>query len=526
VKKLTVKDVDIIHDPQIKQIVLPSKMTEKEAIEWLERKDRENDKEIAVHYEIDCFPLDGAVALRKALDTIYGFVQSVATPTWFGDQPPVMIGVPIGPPNAAGVEETVQVPWGRINIPGVSGYLNTSMATNPHPKFIVNGKVKQRHKEEIADIITKTKEFLKTHSIYKGKAIRLDLSWKRNGQNFDPMVDAPKFTIPTEKVVEEDLIFPAEVQMDIELGLFTPIEQADHCRKHGIPLKRGVLLAGPYGCGKTLTAFVTAKKAIRNGFTFIYLSNVLDLAAGLKFAAQYAPAVLFAEDVDRTMEGDTRTEKIDTILNQFDGVDTKNGELITVLTTNHPEKLSQAILRPGRIDTLVVVAKPDAAAAARLVHLYGRGLINKEADFQRIGEALADHIPAEIREAVERAKLAAIRRLSKAGQLPPDGSIEGHVLEQDVLTAVHAMKAQHKLLQPKNIDKRTPVEKCAHILGNTIADAINNGSHRNAAVAVRLLQEMGLPAYDVATAAQSLRVTDDVHVSPNGEDVDDENVGF
>jgi SpoVK/Ycf46/Vps4 family AAA+-type ATPase len=73
---------------------------------------------------------------------------------------------------------------------------------------------------------------------------------------------------------------------------------------HKVPLKRGVLLEGPYGTGKTLTAFVTAKKCVENGWTFIMLDRVAALKEALTFARMYAPAVVFAEDIDRSVEGE------------------------------------------------------------------------------------------------------------------------------------------------------------------------------------------------------------------------------
>lgn len=497
-RKKPEKDVDVLSSKDVKQITIPAGMDYDDAAEWLRKKKREGEKEVAIHHEIDCFPLDGAVALREALNEIYGFVKNIDTPGFWGDTPPVMIGVPVSE------KEVKQVPWGRVAIPGISGYLQTNLNASPHPKFLIQGQTKQRHLEQINEIVALTKKKLETHSIYKGKAIRLDLSWMRERRPFDPTSHAPKFSIPTSKVKSEELVFPATVQNDIDLGLFTPIEHAEQCRSHKIPLKRGVLLAGDYGTGKTLTAYVTAKKAVDNGWTFIYLSSVLDLAQGFRFAAQYAPAVIFAEDVDRIVGQDERTEEIDQVLNAFDGVDTKNVELITVLTTNHLDKLTQAILRPGRCDTLVLVTRPDAEAAARLVKLYGRGLISDKADYDRIGAALANHLPAEIREAVERAKLAAVRRLSVAGKLPPGATIRGHVMEDDVISAQQAMVNQHKLLQPKDKDKRSLIEKAADLLGQRVAGAVAMGVDKKAAIMLNLLQSAGLDASRLLEASDAL----------------------
>lgn len=506
------KDVRIVRSSETKKIIIPQEMKLKDVADWALKMDKEDERVVQVRFEFDCFPLDGAVAFRNALDTVYGFVQGATIPgNWFMPaQPPIMIGVPIGP------GEVRQVPWGRVTIPGVEGWLQTGLDVTATPKFVLLGEIKQRHRDEIDRIASELRENLRSRSIYKGKAVRIDLSWMatpQGRQNFSPTVHAPQFTIPVDKVNEGELIFPADVQNDIELGLFEPIEHSEFCRQSQIPLKRGVMLAGEPGVGKSLTAYVTAKKAVQNGWTFIYLSRAADLKYGFAMAAQYQPAVLFVEDLDRVVSGEDRTEEIDAVLNAFDGVESKAAEVITVLTTNNLDAIPPVALRQGRCDTLVKVTRPDAEAAAGLVQLYGRGLMHPATDYRVIGEALAGHIPAEIREAVERAKLATIRRLCRTGGMPATG-IKGFVTEMDVLDAVKAMEAQHRLLEPKKKDTRGVVEKMADILGHRIADAIKAGG-TGPAVAAGFLQSLGIDTDKLYRATGELSCLNDL-VGANG----------
>jgi hypothetical protein len=516
--KQTAKDVDIYRDPKVKQIQVPDGMPLREAAQWLLKKAEQEDKKVGIRQEFDCYPLDGVVAMRQAIAELYGFVTDVDIPGgfFFPDQPPIMVGVPVGR------DKIKQVPWGRLKVPGVDGYLETGLDANPFPKFIIQGETTKRCEPKLNEIVAKTKEILRRQSIYKGQAVRLDLSWMRGLASaeikkvFNPLQHAPQFTIPVESINPDDLVFSDAVQSDIELGLFTPIEHSDHCRRHGIPLKRGVLLAGDPGVGKTLAAYVTAKKCVDNDWTFVYLSHAQDLALGMRFAAQYAPCVLFVEDVDRIVAGEERTEEIDDVLNAMDGVDTKDKELIVVLTTNHLEKIPAVALRPGRCDTLVMVTRPDSKAAARLARLYGRGLIDDKADFEKIGSALDNHIPAEIREAIERAKLAAVSRLAKSGTLTGNGSIKGHVREQDIIAATQAMLHQHQLLEPKDKDKRTLGERMVEILGTQVGKAIEAGASKQATLAVNMLQMFGVPSEDIKQVARRLSARNDVPISGNG----------
>jgi SpoVK/Ycf46/Vps4 family AAA+-type ATPase len=285
--KTTVKDVEIVRKGT--QIILPiingKPMAYDEAIEWLKRKRDEDERDVGIHHELHFSPLDGAVAFHRALAHKYGWAELVPIPGFWGDTPPTMIGVPVSP------TEKIQVPWGRVQVPGISGFLQTGIAAEPTPRFVINGKVKQKHAADVKELVDLTEMFLRTQSIYKGQAIKVSFEWQREGEDFDPSAHCPKF-MRLEGVNEDDLIFGDEVQNALDIGLFTPIQYAEACRQYHVPLKRGVLLYCPYGVGKTLTANVTALKATRNKFTFVYLDDVRDLKKGLQFAAQYAPAVV------------------------------------------------------------------------------------------------------------------------------------------------------------------------------------------------------------------------------------------
>lgn len=458
--KMTCKDVEILRSG--KQIVLPKDMSYDEGIEWLRRKREEDERDIGIHYEFHYSPMDGAVAFHRALADIHGWAELIPTPGFFGPTPPTMIGVPIS------VTEKMQVPWGRVMIPGIEGFLQTGIQAEPTPRFVINGRVKQKNKDQVAAIAEKTEEFLRTRSIYRGQAVKISFEWERLGKEFSPSEHCPKY-MSLGGVSENDLIFGSEVMNALKIGLFAPIEFSNACRKYKVPLKRGVLLYGPYGVGKTLTATVTAIKGVKHNFTFLYLESVLDLKKGLQLAAQYAPAIVFAEDVDRVLKGN-RSLNMDELLNIMDGCDTKGGEIITVFTTNHVENINPALLRMGRLDALVEVKAPDADAAIRLVKLYGRGLFAQDTDFAKVGKALEGRIPAFIREVTERAKIAAIYRLN-------GGNIEGQVKEEDLLDSAEAMRAHAQMLEPKDQQVKLPT-KHAHLakelLNNLCPSLVNS----------------------------------------------------
>jgi transitional endoplasmic reticulum ATPase len=450
------------------RITIPPTVSLEEALVVIDRQRTEEERTVNVNEEVDGYPMDSAYAFAKALKQIYGWTDLTVHTVqgFFGpvEHKPEMHSLQVG------VDEMVQVPLGRIEIPGIKGYLLTSFTKkNGDWIFLIAGEVRKKHLLEVKRIADLTRRLVKEESIYKGKAIRLNFSADPRTEE-DRLVD-PTF-IDTRTVREEELIFSDTVEAMVETSLFTPVEHTASCRKHGIPLKRGILLEGVYGTGKTLTAYVTAKKATANGWTFVYLNNVNKLPQALAFARRYQPAVLFAEDVDQAV-GTERDEDVNDILNTLDGVEGKGGEVITILTTNNVEKIHQALLRPGRLDAVIHMSPPDAGAVEKLIRLYGRGLVNETEDLRKVSQRLAERqtIPATIREVVERAKLAAIRHL-RDDQM--------RLTARDLEVATEGMLTHLALLAPKQEDNRTETERFAEVLGDKMGTALKEAaSHKN-----------------------------------------------
>lgn len=434
----------------------PTPMTLRESSEVLRRKADEEEQEISVSEIIDCLPWDGAQAFGKAIESLYGWGIMQAKRGFFGIKiPPVVRSIKTGP----GPKDTMQVFWGQTFIPQMDALLETSAAMKDGKYvFQIAGTIKKNQRHNLETLVALTRIYANTKSIYKGKAIRMFVDAKGN---LDPDKE-PEFLKLSDETIR-DLIFSDDVKNQIETNLFAPIQYPDACRELKIPLKRGVLLEGRYGVGKSMTATATAKLAIDNGWTFIMLDRVAGLKQVLDFAHRYAPVVVFAEDIDRVIAGDDRTVSIDDVLNTLDGVQGKNHEIITVLTTNHADKINRAMLRPGRLDAIVTVTPPDADAAQKLMRLYGRGLIDPAAPLDKAGEALAGQIPAVIREAVERAKLAGIAR---------EGGVPTKLVDEDLVVAAGTMKAHLDLM-----DGQKPVEKThEQIIGEAFLASMKDGS--------------------------------------------------
>lgn len=432
--KLKYKDMTVVRSG--KQIILPEGMSYHEGRVWLQRQEDAEEKIVGIHADIPCYPLDGLVALARAMEDIYGFTSLADTPGFFGDSPPLM--VQIDTPKGH-----VTAPVGRLQPPKYEGgFIETSPSGM---SLVVRGEVKKKYENEVKELLERAKQFLREESIYRGEAFTLDLDWITNEEKFHPIKHAPKFMTGLDSVDQNGVILNDDIKMELEATIYGRLERSEDYEAMGVSLKHTALFAGKFGTGKTLTSRIIASKAVGNKWTFIYLKSIAQFATALRLAQMYAPAVLFAEDIDLVTSGN-RDANMNEILNTLDGVDTKDQPIITILTTNKAEMIEKAMLRAGRVDTLIQFKYPDAKAAMEFVKLYAVDSDRKsvlsdmtEEDYRRTGEELAGKIPAFIAEAVTKAKCHAI---AKHGR-----NIIGKVTCDSIIAAAHNQRSQIDLLE-------------------------------------------------------------------------------
>lgn len=439
------------------KIVLPENLTIVDAITVLQDRAEYEESKVNLLFDFDTFVWDGAYALSKALERKFGWAQAKAS-FWSN---PTLVGIELED------GKTIQIPWGNFSVPGIEGGSFATDSTEKEGRLIFQLRisVKRKYEAQMTELRDLVYKILQEESIYKGKAISIAFSDK-DGDAIE--MPAPKFLDLSRAKVEE-LIFSDDVHDAIETNLFTPIDKHHLAKKMGVPFKRGVLLVGDFGVGKTLSAYVAAAKAVDQKITFVYCQNPAEFSRVMRFAAQYAPSVVFCEDIDR-IAGRERNNETNDIINTLDGVDTKSKDIITVLTTNAVENVSQPLLRPGRLDAVIHVRRPDAKAVQRLVRLYTKGMLAADADLTEVGELLKDNIPAVIREVCERSKLAALRISNDSQTIPVKALVE----------SARTMRMQLDLLNKQNDTEQTGVKLVTafgEALGRHVAAGVNSAIH-------------------------------------------------
>lgn len=146
----------------------------------------------------------------------------------------------------------------------------------------------------------------------------------------------------------------------------------DWYKQRSIRHKRGYLLYGPPGNGKTSVAMAIAEFLNRD----VYVLNLNSLSGDgslLKaFGSLGRNIILLIEDIDKCF---VKRENIDckvsfsAVLNQFDGALCRDGA-VTIITTNHIDKLDEALIRDGRMDFKLEIPNPSSQLVKEYLELF------------------------------------------------------------------------------------------------------------------------------------------------------------
>lgn len=192
-------------------------------------------------------------------------------------------------------------------------------------------------------------------------------------------------------------------------------------------IPKGVLLVGPPGTGKTLLAKAVAGEAMVPFFS-ISGSDFVEMFVGVgasrvrdlfEQGRKQAPCIIFIDEIDAVgrqrgagLGGghDEREQTLNQLLVEMDGFDSKEG-VILVAATNRPDVLDPALLRPGRFDRNVVVAKPDVRGREAILKVHTRKTpLATDVQLGVIARGTPGFSGADLQNLVNEASLIAARR--------------------------------------------------------------------------------------------------------------------
>jgi cell division protease FtsH len=256
-------------------------------------------------------------------------------------------------------------------------------------------------------------------------------------------------------------------------------------QKLGGKIPKGVLMMGPPGTGKTLLAKAVAGEA-NVPFFSISGSDFVEMFVGVgasrvrdlfEQGKKNAPCIIFIDEIDAVgrhrgagLGGghDEREQTLNQLLVEMDGFESNDG-VILMASTNRPDVLDPALLRPGRFDRQVVVSYPDVRGREGILKVHTRKIpLDEGVDVNIIARGTPGFTGADLANLVNEAALVAARNNNKVVTLRDLEFAKDKVMmgperrsmvmseKERRLTAIH--EAGHALVG-MNIPESDPVHK-------------------------------------------------------------------
>jgi cell division protease FtsH len=209
------------------------------------------------------------------------------------------------------------------------------------------------------------------------------------------------------------------------------LKEPQKFQKLGGRIPKGVLMMGPPGTGKTLLARAIAGEA-NVPFFSISGSDFVEMFVGVgasrvrdlfEQGKKNAPCIIFIDEIDAVgrhrgagLGGghDEREQTLNQLLVEMDGFESNDG-VILVASTNRPDVLDPALLRPGRFDRRVVVNRPDVKGREGILSVHTRKIpLGEDVEISVIARGTPGFTGADLANLVNEAALNAARYNKKA----------------------------------------------------------------------------------------------------------------
>ncbi|MCA9174689.1 MAG: ATP-binding protein [Planctomycetales bacterium] len=292
--------------------------------------------------------------------------------------------------------------------------------------------------EEIIDQLTK--DALR-NSIYRGHVVRMQTG---EGLRDDIGTEAQGHELrmsfcTDQEVRDEDIILDDKIHEILRRNVFSFHELRERLAEYGIPQRRGLLLFGPPGTGKTYACRYMYSKLenvtalIVTGQALLRLKSICELARMLQ------PSLLVLEDVDLVFserELNPNATTLGDMLDELDGFQSDDA-ITVVLTTNAIERVERAVKdRPGRISQCVYMAPPTGELRLRYLKRFLRQCDTQTVEFDKVVQQTRGASQAFLKEMVFRAIQVGVERD------PPANGATLRLITADFLIAIDEMISQ------------------------------------------------------------------------------------
>ena len=244
------------------------------------------------------------------------------------------------------------------------------------------------------------------HSVFRGQVISF------GPEVFGPATGStPLSFLPRPSVTRAEIVLPDELLAGIERQVAGIARHSGRLLASGQHLKRGILLYGAPGTGKTHTVRYLLGRLPQVTVIAISGRALGRIAEACSVARTLQPAVIVVEDVDLIAEERTARPGehplLFQLLNEMEGLNSAT-DVAFLLTTNRADLLEPALAaRPGRVDLAAELPLPDADARRALLRLYQGNLVLDVTDLDQVIERTEGVTAPFLRELLRKAALLA-----------------------------------------------------------------------------------------------------------------------
>ncbi len=281
------------------------------------------------------------------------------------------------------------------------------------------------------------RELMVERNVFRGQVVSFGRSYMGE-TGVGPMVFHRRQPLERAEIVLVDGVLER-----IERQIFGVERHRDRLREAGQHVKRGLLLHGPPGNGKTLLVRYVAATARHHTVVILTGAGLGMIQAASSLARMLQPAVLVLEDVDLVAEMREHYQGgnpvLFQVLNEMDGV-VEDADIVFLLTTNRADLLEPALAaRPGRVDLAVAIDRPGPEQRRRLIEVYSGAASVRLSEVDEIVARTDGVAAAFLKELMRKAALLAAMRDGAAGQLVVDdddviGALDELLEEGNALT--------------------------------------------------------------------------------------------
>ncbi len=261
--------------------------------------------------------------------------------------------------------------------------------------------------EIIQELNIKDKDFLQSINMIEPSALR------------EVMIEIPN-------VSWEDIGGLEDIKSELKEAVEWPLLYSKLFKKAGIRPLNGILLFGPPGCGKTLLAKAIATESQSNFITVkgpeIFSKWVGESERSVREifrkARQAAPSIIYFDEIDAisssrgTYQGSHIYDSItNQILVEMDGVENRKG-IVIIASTNRPDLVDSALLRPGRFDRLLFVTAPVYDTRLKIIKVHTKEMpLADNVSLEKLAQITEGYSSADLENLCREAGMQAIREL-------------------------------------------------------------------------------------------------------------------